>query len=325
MKTKGLWIRLFLFILLTAAGTSCSRVENAWKSTKRKANHLYENTKVLLALQECSKNADCSKLEQKWCHPKKKKCVACLSNQHCPQTSPLCNTASGACVQCQRNQDCQRLSSRRKLCVGQQCLECLQNKDCKAWQLCSASSECKPNPNAFASTTAIAFVFGLLFPLMLLLGAGQPQILVPLGFFGLVAGPIIGWLAPAYLGLSRLAHINTLMAGLSIGLGVGLGALLASRWEKSGVAVGLLLQSGAYHLLLSQSVDLVGPNPTPLKLFVLSNLLVSLVLFSLSIGASKDGKTSGQKGKTVWVAALGALLTAAGFLGLILQVMGVLG
>ncbi len=356
--------RLGLLLLLLVAVSGCSKVEQAWKSTKktasrayestkRTAHRAYESTKTLLALQECSSSKDCTKKGRKVCHPKKRKCVACLNHQHCASQSkktpicneklgvciqclshqhcaarsreyPICNEKLGVCIQCQNKKDCRALSSKLKFCHRQRCLECLQHKDCEPWQMCAPAGACKANPDALLYATTIAFVLGLLFPLgILLLGPSLPKLLFPLSLSCLTIGPMIGLFAPSYLGFYGITYINTLLAGTSIFLGGGVGCLAALRWDKAGFALGLLLQSTAYHALLLYYQDIVGPNPLSLKFFVLSGLIVSIVLFSLSIDFSEakdDTEQSKKKGKTV-LAILGVVLTAGEIIGLVFQLM----
>ena len=81
------------------------------------------------------------------CNETSGECVDCLSDGHCGDATPVCDTSTGTCVGCVDGTDC--TATGRPFCVGTQCVGCRTNTDCPV-----STPVCSPTTHTCGPCTA---------------------------------------------------------------------------------------------------------------------------------------------------------------------------
>jgi hypothetical protein len=92
----------------------------------------------------CKSNDDCASTPlTSFCDPERNLCVACITDDACPNTLPHCTLDTKTCVKCLQDVDC-AAPSRRCDAKLHACVECLTNRDCQPGVSCIAGACANP-------------------------------------------------------------------------------------------------------------------------------------------------------------------------------------
>ncbi len=99
---------------------------------------------------ECEDSTDCFGDSRPYCHPEKKRCVACTVDAHCHAVGQVCDWDTGECrtpVYCASDDDCAGTERPRCDPAWARCVVCLEDEDCDSdeGEVCDpAARACKP-------------------------------------------------------------------------------------------------------------------------------------------------------------------------------------
>jgi hypothetical protein len=92
----------------------------------------------------CKSHADCASSPLKpFCDPERNLCVACVTDDACPASTPRCAADTETCVKCLGDDDCASPSPRCDV-KKRACVECLTNRDCQTGVQCVAGACANP-------------------------------------------------------------------------------------------------------------------------------------------------------------------------------------
>lgn len=317
-------LAVYVFALILITGMALEGCD----TTKKIARKAWETTTGVFST---SKPAPCSKTNpcKDGKHCLKGKCVICRDNRDC--NGMVCDNHK-KCVTCRKDSDCKSMNPKLPVCMEKKkCVQCKLVYEQGTW----VTNDCNPNYEVCQENKCVIdyggqvlFALATFAAVFLLLGIRVgfdefDKYALQIGIVNIVTGVLLGVFTPVYLNMGGWGLVAVIIIGGFIFFTGGLAYIAFARWGNVGLSIGFLGNAWLLHFV-SRYTEVIGPDPSAFKGFVIANLIASTIFITTSLNLTENQRRREPqmgKGKII-IAALGGIATLAKFVNLILEYLG---
>lgn len=166
----------------------------------------------------------------------------------------------------------------------------------------------------------VLLLLGLFFPLLQRHTLKEsPDMLLKTGIFCLVAGALVGGVAPIYLEFDPWTQWLFFVGGGAMVLAMGLSTIAAYWLDEAGFALGFCGLAWALHYAINSNPGVFGTGPLILKAGVMLFLVLSTGFFVAGLDFKRKETEQKRHLSKVVVTIVGGIFTAIEFVTLLLE------